>query len=155
VNVVKMSERKLYANLSPSQYRGDWNNGEHFRETSDTSSEMTWLDSEHVGSEYNDLSSSAGRPHRGIHTPNFLDIWRYSMCGNYVNSGVIDSDSSSQVFMKESLEQVLDTEAKKVQDEAIVRIQKCTRMFLARKKFLQAKASIHNLQRAIRRYSAR
>lgn len=152
-----MSERNFYANLSPSRYCGNWNssdgNCEHFGEASDTSSERTWLDSEYVESDYNDPSLCAG--HHGIPTANFLDIWRYSMCGNYVNSGFIDTDSSSQVFMKESLEQVLDTEAKKIQDEAIVRIQKCTRMFLARKKFLLAKTSIHNLQRAIRRYSAR
>nr|XP_034311051.1 unconventional myosin-XV isoform X10 [Crassostrea gigas] len=62
---------------------------------------------------------------------------------------------ATKVFLKESLEQVLDKEAKKIQDEAIVRIQKCSRMFLARKKFLRAKTSIHSLQRAIRRYAAR
>ncbi|XP_062594386.1 unconventional myosin-XV-like isoform X8 [Saccostrea cucullata] len=62
---------------------------------------------------------------------------------------------ATKVFMKESLEQVLDTEAKKIQDEAIVRIQKLARMFIARKKFLKAKTSVQNLQRAIQRYTAR
>ncbi|XP_056017857.1 unconventional myosin-XV-like isoform X8 [Ostrea edulis] len=83
-----------------------------------------------------------------------------TVCQKIMNTqGAVYKDlyriGATKVFMKESLEQVLDTEAKKIQDEAIVRIQKCTRMFLARKKFLLAKTSIHNLQRAIRRYSAR
>ncbi|XP_078318920.1 unconventional myosin-XV-like isoform X3 [Crassostrea virginica] len=62
---------------------------------------------------------------------------------------------ATKVFLKETLEQVLDTEAKKIQDEAIIRIQKCSRMFLARRKFLRYKSSLHCLQGAIRRHAAR
>ena len=154
-SLIKMSGQRIYADYSPSRYFGNWNSCDgdldDVNEGFDTNSESTWVDSEFGGS--SDPSQCRGHLPQSI--PNFLDIWRYSMYGDYVNSGVSGSGSLTQVFLKETLEQVLDTEAKKIQDEAIIRIQKCSRMFLARRKFLRYKSSLHCLQGAIRRHAAR
>lgn len=150
-----MSGQGIYANNSHSQYLENWNrcdtDPEYVNKVFDTNSESTWEDSE--WGENNDSSLCSEIPHHTV--PKFQDTEKYSLCWTYVNCYLTESDSFQQVFLKESLEQVLDKEAKKIQDEAIVRIQKCSRMFLARKKFLRAKTSIHSLQRAIRRYAAR
>lgn len=150
-----MSGQGIYANNSHSQYLENWNrcdtDPEYVNKVFDTNSESTWEDSE--WGENNDSSLCSEIPHHTV--PKFQDTEKYSLCWTYVNCCLTESDSFQQVFLKESLEQVLDKEAKKIQDEAIVRIQKCSRMFLARKKFLRAKTSIHSLQRAIRRYAAR
>lgn len=154
-SIIKMSGQGIYANNSHSQYLENWNrcdtDPEYVNKVFDTNSESTWEDSE--WGENNDSSLCSEIPHHTV--PKFQDTEKYSLCWTYVNCCLTESDSFQQVFLKESLEQVLDKEAKKIQDEAIVRIQKCSRMFLARKKFLRAKTSIHSLQRAIRRYAAR
>ena len=57
--------------------------------------------------------------------------------------------------MKESFEQHLDMEARKIHFKAVLHIQKCTRMYLARKSFLQRRDKARNLQAAVKMYLVR
>ncbi|ESO87136.1 hypothetical protein LOTGIDRAFT_229291 [Lottia gigantea] len=61
----------------------------------------------------------------------------------------------SQVFMKESFEQHLDIEATKIMKAAVIKIQKCTRTFLARKRFKKSKKAATKVQTALRMWKAR
>ncbi|XP_041362375.1 unconventional myosin-XV-like isoform X3 [Gigantopelta aegis] len=62
---------------------------------------------------------------------------------------------ATKVFMKENFEQHLDVQAIKIQLDAVIRIQKSMRAFLARKKFLKVRESNIKIQTAIRRYIKR
>ena len=57
--------------------------------------------------------------------------------------------------MKESFEQHLDMEARKIHFKAVLHIQKCTRMYLARKSFLQRREKARKLQAAVKMYLVR
>ena len=60
-----------------------------------------------------------------------------------------------QVFMKETFEIHLDSEAAAIQQEAAILIQTRTRAFLARNKFLRTRAASSTIQRMSRMWKAR
>lgn len=60
-----------------------------------------------------------------------------------------------QVFMKESFEEQLDTQAKLIRSEAVILIQKCVRSYVARKKVLRVLNASRKIQIAIRMWKAR
>lgn len=62
---------------------------------------------------------------------------------------------ATKVFMKESFEQHLDMEARKIHYKAVLHIQKCVRMFLARKHFLQMQEKARRLQAVVKTYHVR
>ena len=57
--------------------------------------------------------------------------------------------------MKESFEQHLDMEARKIHYKAALHIQKCVRMYLVRKRFLQRREKARKLQAAVKMYLVR
>ena len=57
--------------------------------------------------------------------------------------------------MKESFEHHLDLEARKIHYKAVIHIQKCVRMFIARKHFQQKREQARRLQAVIKTYLAR
>ena len=139
----------------------------------ENSSFDSWSDSEFGDPADDQESMYHSRGARGPTYANFLNICRYTLHGQgntplfehlletplktstLQGHQVKSSLFPKQVFMKESCEQHLDTEAKRIRDGAVLRIQKCARMFLARKRFLKMQKSIRCLQGAVRRYTAR
>ncbi|KAK6169157.1 hypothetical protein SNE40_020262 [Patella caerulea] len=62
---------------------------------------------------------------------------------------------ATKVFMKEEFEHHIDIEAAKIMKDAVIRIQKCTRTFLARNRFKKSRGAATKLQAAFRTWKAR
>nr|KAG5714689.1 hypothetical protein BaRGS_000177 [Batillaria attramentaria] len=62
---------------------------------------------------------------------------------------------ATKVFMKETFEIHIDEEAATIQRDAAIRIQTRTRAFLARNKFLKARAASRKIQRTLRMWKSR
>ena len=74
---------------------------------------------------------------------------------NNPSSNKAKLSSDSQVFLKEDFEHHLDVEARKLNLQAVLHIQKYARMFLVRSKFITMQKASYKLQAIVRMYLVR
>ena len=87
--------------------------------------------------------------------PNLDNVMRYYSPSSVGGSSHSYMNDFPQVFMKENIEQRLDEEAKRVQFEAVVKLQTCIKMYLERRKFLRMQQATVKIQSVIQSWVTR